>query len=51
MKKIESSIKIEKNIKFNNKILHQSKLLNYFIKKVKKEKIEKRLRKYIKKII
>ena len=39
-----------KNIKFNNKILHQSKLINYFNGEVSKEKIEKDLDKNVKKI-
>ena len=49
-KKLESSIKVEKDIKFNNKILHQSKLLNYFFKEMKKEKIEKELENILKKL-
>ena len=49
-KKLESSIKVEKDIKFNNKILHQSKLLNYFFKEIKKEKIEKELENILKKL-
>ena len=37
-------------IKFNNKILHQSKLINYFNGETSKEKIEKDLEKMLKKI-
>ncbi len=37
-------------IKINNKIIHQSKLLNYFIKDIKKENIEKDLNNLLKKI-
>ena len=37
-------------IKINNKIIHQSKLLNYFIKDIKKENIEKDLNDLLKKI-
>ena len=37
-------------IKINNKIIHQSKLLNYFLKDVKKENIEKDLNDLLKKI-
>ena len=40
----------KQNIKFNNKILHQSKLINYFNGEVSKEKIEKDLEKMLKKI-
>ena len=32
---------VDRNIKFNNKIIHQSKLLNYFIEKKEISKIEK----------
>ena len=46
-----SRIENEKqNIKFNNKILHQSKLINYFNGEVSKEKIEKDLDKMLKKL-
>ena len=48
--KLKSINKTKKDIKFNNKILHQSKLLNYFIKDVKKEKIEKDLESILKKL-
>ncbi len=37
-------------IKINNKIIHQSKLLNYFIKDIKKDNIEKDLNDLLKKI-
>ena len=37
-------------IKYNNKILHQSKLINYFKGETSKEKIEKDLEKMLKKI-
>ena len=37
-------------IKYNNKILHQSKLINYFSGNTSKEKIEKELEKKLKKI-
>ena len=43
--------KKNKNIKFNNKILHQSKLVNYFSKEnISNKKIEKDLNNYLKKI-
>ena len=43
--------KTDKNIKFNNKILHQSKLVNYFSKEnISNNKIEKDLNIYLKKI-
>ena len=46
-----SQIKNENpKIKFNNKILHQSKLINYFNGETSKEKIEKDLEKMLKKI-
>ena len=38
------------NIKYNNKILHQSKLINYFYGEISKEKTEKELDKMLKKI-
>ena len=41
---------IDKKIKFNNKILHQSKLLNYFNGNYAKSKIEEDLNKFLKKI-
>ena len=36
-------------IKYNNKILHQSKLINYFNGEISKEKTEKDLDKMLKK--
>ena len=39
-----------KKIKFNNKIVHQSKLLNYFSDNMVSEKVEKELEKKLKKI-
>jgi len=39
-----------KKIKFNNKIIHQSKLLNYFSDDMDGEKVEKELEKKLKKI-
>ena len=41
---------INKKIKFNNKIIHQSKLLNYFSDDMEGEKVEKELEKRLKKI-
>jgi len=41
---------IDKKIKFNNKILHQSKLINYFNGDYAKSKIEEDLGKFLKKI-
>ena len=41
---------IDKKIKFNNKILHQSKLVNYFNGNYAKSKIEENLNKFLKKI-
>ena len=46
--KIKQNIK--DNIKFNNDILHQSKLINYFSGNYSKSKIEKDLDNYLKKI-
>ena len=40
----------DKKIKFNNKVLHQSKLLNYFNGDYSKTKIEEDLNKFLKKI-
>ena len=42
--------KDKQKIKFNNKILHQSKIINYFNGNISKEKIEKDLDKMLKKI-
>ncbi len=41
---------VSKNIKFNNKILHQSKLLNYFIKDLQIDVISKETNEMLKKI-
>ena len=41
---------LEKNIKFNNEILHQSKLMNYFNGDYAKSKIEKDINNFLKKI-
>ncbi|MDC3120027.1 hypothetical protein OA430_03455 [Candidatus Pelagibacter sp.] len=41
---------INKKIKFNNKVLHQSKLVNYFNGDYAKSQIEQDLEKYLKKI-
>ena len=40
-----------KNIKFNNKIIHQSKLLNYFVEKKEINKIEKETNDLLKNIL
>tara|TARA_B100000287_G_scaffold314548_1_gene298019 strand:- start:180 stop:1946 length:1767 start_codon:yes stop_codon:yes gene_type:complete len=40
-----------KNIKFNNKIIHQSKLLNYFVEKKEISKIEKETNDLLKSIL
>ncbi len=40
-----------KNIKFNNKIIHQSKLLNYFIEKKEISKIEKETNDLLKNVL
>ena len=49
-KNVINDVDLNKNIKFNNKILHQSKLLNYFIKDVNNEKISKDTNEILKKI-
>ena len=41
---------LEKKIKFNNKILHQSKLLNYFLKNYDKDRVAKEANEILKKI-
>ncbi len=41
---------IDKKIKFNNKVLHQSKLVNYFNGDYAKSKVEEDLNKFLKKI-
>ena len=43
-------MKNQKKIKINNKVLHQSKLLNYFRTEVSTKKIEKDLNDFLKKI-
>ena len=49
-----TNVKIEKNsekkIKFNNEIIHQSKLINYFNGDYAKSKIEKDINNFLKKI-
>ncbi len=47
---IQIKKKIDKKVKFNNDILHQSKLLNYLNKDVSKSKIEKDINNFLKKI-
>ena len=47
---IEGSAASNKRIKYNNKVLHQSKLVNYFNGDYAKSKIEEDLNKYLKKI-
>ena len=47
---IEGSASSKKRIKYNNKVLHQSKLVNYFNGDYAKSKIEEDLNKYLKKI-
>ena len=47
---IEGSAASKKRIKYNNKVLHQSKLVNYFNGDYAKSKIEENLNKYLKKI-
>ena len=46
----ESPKEIELKIKFNNKIVHQSKLLNYFLNKTSLPKVEKEANDLLKKI-
>ena len=48
---IPNMIEINKNIKFNNKIIHQSKLLNYFVEKKEISKIEKETNDLLKSIL
>ena len=45
------STQILKKIKFNNKIIHQSKILNYFIEKKEISKIEKETNDLLKNIL
>tara|TARA_B100001121_G_scaffold309919_1_gene338592 strand:+ start:1 stop:1224 length:1224 start_codon:yes stop_codon:yes gene_type:complete len=47
---IQLKKKEDKKIKFNNDVLHQSKLINYFNKDYSKSKIEKDINNYLKKI-
>ena len=47
---LDNEENVEKKIKFNNDILHQSKLINYFNGDYVKSKIEKDLNNYLKKI-
>ena len=47
---IKEDVIINKKIKYNNKILHQSKLVNYFNGDYAKSKIEEDLNKFLKKI-
>ena len=47
---LEEGISNKKRIKYNNKVLHQSKLVNYFNGDYAKSKIEEDLNKYLKKI-
>jgi len=47
---VEDRIISNKKIKYNSKVLHQSKLLNYFKGDYSKSKIEEDLNKYLKKI-
>ena len=50
MKNRETKKKKELKIKFNNKIFHQSKLLNYFLNKTSLPKVEKETNDLLKKI-
>ncbi len=47
---LKNEEQVEKKIKYNNKILHQSKLVNYFNGDYAKSKIEEDLDKFLKKI-
>ena len=49
-KYVKSDEVIDKKIRYNNKILHQSKLVNYFNGDYAKSKIEEDLNKFLKKI-
>ena len=46
----KTDVVVDKKIKYNNKILHQSKLVNYFNGDYAKSKIEEDLDKFLKKI-
>ena len=50
VKNLENEKDLEKDIKFNNDILHQSKLVNYFNGDYSKSKIEKDINNFLKKI-
>ena len=47
---VEDSVISNKKIKYNSKVLHQSKLINYFKGDYAKSKVEEDLNKYLKKI-
>ena len=47
---IQINKKDDKKIKYNNEVLHQSKLINYFNKDYSKSKIEKEINNFLKKI-
>ena len=47
---IDSKSAIKSKIKFNNKVIHQSKLLNYFLNKTSLPKVEKETNDLLKKI-
>ena len=47
---VEDSVISSKKIKYNSKVLHQSKLINYFKGDYAKSKVEEDLNKYLKKI-
>ena len=49
-KYVKNENKLKKDIKFNNKIIHQSKLINYFIEDYKIDKAEKETNELLKKI-
>ena len=50
-KNIINNENVARNIKFNNKIIHQSKLLNYFVEKKEISKIEKETEDILKTIL
>ena len=50
-KNIINNENVARNIKFNNKIIHQSKLLNYFVEKKEISKIEKEAEDILKTIL
>ena len=49
-KYVKNENTLKKDIKFNNKIIHQSKLINYFIEDYKIDKAEKETNELLKKI-